>query len=78
MKIDFNDEQLALLKEVVGEYAEQCYEEMLEFKRIAVEADDKFVMDEYNALAESEEARFRQVKSLGEYIARYEELMRNV
>lgn len=78
MKIDFNDEQLALLKEVVGEYAEQCYEEMLEFKRIAVEADDRFVMDEYNALADAEETRFKQVKSLGEYIARYEELMRHV
>ena len=78
MKIDFTDEQLALLKEIVDEYAEMCYQEMFDYKRIAVEAEEKFVRDEYNALAEQEEERFNQVKSLSEYIVKYEELMKNV
>lgn len=78
MKIDFNDEQLALLKEVVAEYAESCYQEMFEYKRIAVDAEEKFIMDEYNALAEQEEERFAKVKSLSDYIERYEALMRDV
>ena len=78
MKIEFTDEQLDLLKEIVDEYAEMCYQEMFEYKRIAVEAEEKFVRDEYNALAEQEEARFTQVKKLSEYIARYEALMRDV
>ncbi len=77
MKIDFNDEQLALLKEIVAEYAEMCYQEMFDYKRVAVEADEPFVRDEYNALADSEEARFGQVKKLSEYIERYEALMRD-
>lgn len=78
MKIDFNDDQLALLKEVVAEYAEICYQEMFEYKRIAVDAEEKFIMDEYNALAEQEEERFSKVKSLSDYIERYEALMRDV
>ena len=78
MEIKFNDAQLTLLKEIVDEYAEMCYQEMFDYKRIAVEAEEKFVRDEYNALAEQEEERFSQVKSLSEYIVKYEELMRNV
>lgn len=77
MKIEFNDAQLALLKEIVAEYAEMCYQEMFEYKRIAVEAEEQFVKDEYNALAESEEERFGKVKALSEYIEKYEDLMKN-
>ena len=32
MKIEFNDEQIALLKEVLDEYAEMCYQEMFDYK----------------------------------------------
>ena len=78
MKIDFTDEQLTLLKEIVDEYAEMCYQEMFDYKHIAVDAEEKFVADEYNALADQEEERFNQVKKLSEYIVRYEALMRNV
>ena len=78
MEIKFNEAQLTLLKEIVDEYAEMCYQEMFDYKRIAVEAAEKFVRDEYNALAEQEEERFSQVKSLSEYIVKYEELMKNV
>ncbi len=78
MEIKFNDAQLTLLKEIVDEYAEMCYQEMFDYKRIAVDAEEKFVRDEYNALADQEEARFNQVKSLSEYIVKYEELMKNV
>lgn len=78
MKIEFNDEQLSLLKEILEEYAEMCYQEMFEYKRIAVDAEEKFVMDEYNALADAEEERFNRTKSLSEYIVKYEDLMRNV
>ena len=77
MKIEFNDEQMSLLKEIVSEYAEMCYEEMFEYKRIAVEAEEQFVKDEYNAMADSEEDRFGKVKKLSEYIERYEALMRD-
>lgn len=77
MKIEFSDEQLALVKEIVGEYAEMCYQEMFDYKRVAVDAEEKFVKDEYNALAEQEEERFRQVKKLSEYIEKYEALMRD-
>jgi len=78
MKIEFSDEQLDLLKELVEEYAEMCYQEMFDYKRIAVEAEEKFVQDEYNALADQEEERFNQVKKLSEYIVKYEALMRDV
>ena len=78
MKIDFTDEQLTLLKEIVDEYAEMCYQEMFDYKRVAVDAEEKFVMDEYNALADQEEERFNQVKKLSEYIVKYEALMRDV
>ena len=61
----------------MAEYAEMCYQEMFEYKRIAVEAEEQFVKDEYNAMAESEEARFGKVKGLSEYIQKYEDLMKN-
>ena len=77
MKIDFNDEQLGLLTEIIAEYAESCYQDMFDLKRVAVEAEEAFVRDEYNALADSEEERFGRVKKLGEYIERYEALMRD-
>ena len=78
MKIEFNDEQLNLVKEVLAEYAEICYQEMFDYKRVAVDADDKLVADEYNALADAEVERFQQVKNLLSYIERYEALMRDV
>lgn len=78
MKIEFTDEQLALVKEVLAEYAEMCYQEMFDYKRVAVDAEDKIVADEYNALASGEEERFAQVKKLSEYVEKYEELMKNV
>lgn len=78
MKIEFSGEQLALLKEILEEYAEMCYREMFEYKRVAVDAEEKFVRDEYNALADAEEERFGRTKSLSEYIVKYEDLMRNV
>ena len=78
MDIKFNDEQLELIKEVLAEYAEMCYQAMFEYKRVAVDAEEKFVADEYNAMADAEEERFGKVKSLSEYIVKYEELMRNV
>ncbi len=78
MKIEFTDEQLTLLKEVLNEYAEMSYQEMFDYKRIAVDAEEKFVAEQYNALADAEEERFKQVKALGEYVVKYEELMKNV
>lgn len=78
MRIEFTDEQLALVKDVLSEYAEMCYQEMFDYKRIAVDATEQFVKDEYNALAEQEESRFQQVKALGEYIVKYEDLMGHV
>jgi len=77
MKIEFNDEQLALLKEVLDEYAEISYQDMIEYKKVAVDAEDELISREYNALAESEEEHFNRVKKLGEYIVKYEELMGN-
>ena len=78
MKIEFTDEQLALVKEVLGEYAEICYQEMFDYKHIAVDAEEQFVRDQYNALADAEEERFKKVKALSSYIERYEALMRDV
>ncbi len=78
MKIDFTDEQLALLKEVLEEYAEACYQDMLAYKRVAVDGEEEFLVREYNALADAEEEHFNRVKALGEYVVKYEELMRHV
>ena len=77
MKIEFSDGQLTLLKEIVAEYAEMCYQEMFDYKHVAVEAEEQFVRDEYNALADSEEERFNAVKKLAAYIEKYEALMRD-
>ncbi len=77
MKIEFNDEQLTLLKEVLDEYAEISYQDMIEYKKIAVDAEEELIAREYNALAEAEEEHFNRVKKLGEYIVKYEELMGN-
>ncbi len=78
MEIKFNDEQLELVKEIMAEYAEMCYQAMFEYKRVAVDAEEQFVKDEYNAMADAEEERFTKVKALSEYIVKYEALMRNV
>ena len=78
MKIEFTDEQLELLKDVLNEYADICYHEMFEYKHVAVDAEEQFVRDEYNGLAEEEEERFTSVKKLVEYIQKYEALMRDV
>lgn len=78
MEIKFNDEQLTLLKEVLDEYAEMSYQEMFDYKRIAVDAQEKFIADQYNALADAEEDRFKKVKALSEYVVKYEALMKNV
>ena len=78
MKIEFTDEQLTLLKEVLAEYAEICYQEMFDYKHTAVDADDRQVAAEYNALADQEEERFKSVKALLSYVERYEALMRDV
>ena len=78
MKIDFTDEQLALVKEILEEYAEMCYQEMFDYKRIAVDADDSFIREQYDQMANAEEDHFNRVKSLSEYIVKYEDLMRNV
>lgn len=77
MKIEFSDAQLALLKELLDEAAEASYQDMFECKKIAVDADEDFVRREYNALADAEEERFGQIKALGEYVRKYEDLMRD-
>ena len=78
MKIEFTDAQLELLREVLAEYAEICYQEMFEYKHVALEAEEQFIRDQYNSMAAGEEERFGRVKALGEYIEKYEALMRNV
>ena len=77
MKIEFTDEQLELLKSVLDEYAEICYHEMFEYKHMAVDAEEGVIRDQYNGLADEEEASFNEVKKLSDYIKKYEELMRN-
>ncbi len=78
MKIDFTDEQLELLKDVLEEYAEACYQDMLAYKKVAVDGQEEFLVREYNALADAEEEHFNRVKGLHEYVVKYEALMRNV
>lgn len=77
MKIEFSDEQLAMLKELLDEAAEASYQDMFECKKIAVDAEEEFVKKEYNALADAEEERFGRIKALVEYVRKYEDLMRN-
>ena len=55
MKIEFSDQQLTLLKEVLAEYAEMCYQEMFDYKRIALEADDSVTLSYY----ESEQLQYK-------------------
>ena len=74
MKIEFTEEQLALLTDVLAEYTEASYQEMFEYKRVALEAEEAIIKKEYSAYAEEEEKRFSEVKALGEYIEKYKEL----
>ena len=76
MKLDLTDKQFDLLKEVLGEYAEECYQSMFEFQRTSMEADDEAIRAEYARLAQSEEARFNEVHQLADYVERYGELMK--
>lgn len=77
MKIEFSDTQLALLKELLDEAAEASYQDMFECKKIAVDAEEELIKREYNALADAEEERFGKIKALGEYVRKYEDLMRD-
>lgn len=76
MKIEFSDEQLALLKEILAEYRDGCYQSIFDLQRAATEAEDQQISQEYTSLAVSEEGHFFKVKELLEYIERYEELMK--
>lgn len=76
MKLDLSETQFELLKDVLKEYAEECYQSMFEFQRTALDADDDMIKAEYNRLAQSEEARFNDVHQLAEYVERYGELMK--
>lgn len=77
MKIEFSDTQMELLKELLDEAAEASYQDMFECKKIAVDAEEEFVKREYNALADAEEERFGKIKALGDYVRKYEDLMRD-
>lgn len=77
MKIEFSDTQLELLKELLDEAAEASYQDMFACKKIAVDAEEPFVKKEYDALADAEEKRFGAIKALGEYVRKYEDLMRD-
>lgn len=76
MKLDLSDKQFELLKDVLSEYAEECYQSMFELQRTAMDADDEAIKAEYNKLAQSEEERFNEVHELADFIERYGELMR--
>lgn len=76
MKLDLSDKQFELLKDVLNEYAEECYQSMFELQRTAMEADDETIKSEYNKLARSEEERFNEVHELSDFIERYGELMK--
>ena len=76
MKLDLTDKQFDLLKEVLAEYAEECYQSMFELQRTAMELDDETIRNEYNKLAQAEEERFNEVHQLADYVERYGELMR--
>lgn len=76
MKLDLSDKQFELLKDVLNEYAEECYQSMFELQRTAMEADDETIKSEYNKLARSEEERFNEVHELADFIERYGELMK--
>ena len=76
MKLDLTDAQFDLLKEVLAEYAEECYQSMFDFQRTAMELEDEAIKAEYLKLAQSEEARFGEVRELADFVERYGELMR--
>lgn len=75
MKIDFTEKQLELLKDVLGEYAEECYQAMLEYQHVVVDAEEDFIRREYSSMAQYEENRFTDTKDLLEYIEKYQALM---
>lgn len=77
MKLDLTDKQFELLKDVLTEYAEECYQSMFELQRTAIDAEDDAIRAEYNRLAQSEESRFNEVHQLADYIERYGELMKD-
>lgn len=76
MNIDLSDKQLELLKDVLSEYSEGCYHTMFEYRHTAVDAEDEFIKNEYSALAQSEETRFKETQELLDYITKFEELMK--
>lgn len=78
MKIEFTDQQLELLKEILSEYAETSYSDMFEYKKVAVDAEDEYIRKEYNTLADAEEEHFKKAKALSDYVVRYEALMKDV
>lgn len=75
MKIEFSEQQLTLLKEIINEYSDSCYHSMIEYQRVAVDADDEYIAKEYASLAQAEEEHFCRCKDLIEYIVKYEDLM---
>ncbi|MGI5936289.1 MAG: hypothetical protein ACOX7I_05775 [Oscillospiraceae bacterium] len=77
MTIDFTDKQFSLLKEIIAEYQEYCYQGMIDYQWAALDAEDAAVKQEYKALAQGEEDRFTESKALLEYIEKYEELIKN-
>ena len=76
MTIDFSDKQLTLLKEVLQEYRDECYDGMFEFRDTAAATDDETIRSEYTKLALGEEVRFNETKELLEFVEKYEELMK--
>jgi hypothetical protein len=77
MTIEFTDKQLSLLKEIIAEYQEYCYQGMIDYQKAALDAEDAAVRQEYRSLARGEEDRFAAAKALLEYIEKYEELMKS-
>ncbi len=76
MKLDLTDKQFELLKDVLREYTEDCYQSMFDFQRTALDVPDEAIKAEYSRLAQSEEARFNEVRELTDYIEKYGELMK--
>ncbi|HHU21940.1 MAG TPA: hypothetical protein GXZ52_00745 [Clostridiales bacterium] len=77
MTVDFSDRQFSLLKEIIAEYRDCCYQGIIDYQKAALAAEDAAVKREYKALAQGEEDRFVEVKELLEYIEKFEELMKN-
>lgn len=68
MTVEFSQKQFALLKDILAEYRDTCYDSIFESRRSMEAADDKRIAAEYAAMAESEEARFNETKTLFEYL----------